>query len=601
MTVNVRNVNRAPTANAGLDASVNERATATLSGSANDADGDDVTYSWVQVSGTSVALSGATSATATFTAPETVSGETLTFRLTVSDGKVSASDTVNVAVNAVNRAPAVAASSVTVNERSTATLEASASDADGDTLTYAWTQLTGDTVVLAGANTSRATFSTGEVAADSVLTFRVTVSDGTATATQDVAVTVLQVNRAPTANAGLDASVNERATATLSGSANDTDGDSLTYQWVQVSGTPVALSGATTATATFTAPETVSGETLSFMLTVSDGKVTARDTVDVSVSAQNRAPVVATLPVTVDERSTASLVATGSDPDGDSLTYAWTQLTGDTVVLSGANTSTATFATGEVTADTELTFSVTVSDGTATATKNVAVTVRQVNRAPVADAGADLSAKAKSVVSLSGSASADADGGTLTYQWTQVGGPQVTLTGADTAAPSFTAPNVKENTELTFHLVVSDGSLTSAPSAVTVTLTRSDNTVPVAKARIILSGDQTSITLDASASSDPDEEALTYKWEQTGGPSVTMGDANQAVVSVDVPELDDDSATFSFRLTVTDARGGTHTATVETTATPDRGGGCSSTGAGAPAGMLGLALLSLLRRRRKLV
>jgi MYXO-CTERM domain-containing protein len=37
---------------------------------------------------------------------------------------------------------------------------------------------------------------------------------------------------------------------------------------------------------------------------------------------------------------------------------------------------------------------------------------------------------------------------------------------------------------------------------------------------------------------------------------------------------------------------------VETSAKPDRGGGCSSTGAGAPVGMLGLALLSLLRRRR---
>ena len=407
--------------------------------------------------------------------------------------------------------------------------------------------------------------------------------------------TVVNVNRAPTADAGEAVSVNERELTTLRGSATDADGDAITLNWVQVSGTAVALSGATTATASFTTPETVSGETLTFRLTVSDGKLTTSDTVSVTVNAVNRAPTVAASDVTVDERSTASLVAIAADPEGDSLTYTWTQLTGPDVALQGANTATATFATGEVTTDATLTFRVTVSDGTATASEDVTVTVRQVNRAPVANAGEAVSVKGKAAVTLNGSASTDADGAALTYQWTQVGGPWVALTGGDTASPSFTAPDVKANTELAFRLVVSDGLLTSNPATVTVTVTQSDNIVPVAKARIVLSGDQTSMTLDGSASSDPDGDAISYKWEQTGGPSVNMGNANQAVLSVDVPELDDDSATFSFRLTVTDARGGTHTATVEATATPDTGGGCSSTGAGARAP--GTATGSRARRR----
>ncbi|HZI05390.1 MAG TPA: MYXO-CTERM sorting domain-containing protein, partial [Archangium sp.] len=82
------------------------------------------------------------------------------------------------------------------------------------------------------------------------------------------------------------------------------------------------------------------------------------------------------------------------------------------------------------------------------------------------------------------------------------------------------------------------------------------------------------------------------------GSPVQLDNANQAVLSVDVPA----SGTYGFRLTVTDARGGSHNATVEAAAslpveTPDQGG-CSSTGTGAPAGVLGLALLGLLRRRR---
>ena len=48
-----------------------------------------------------------------------------------------------------------------------------------------------------------------------------------------------------------------------------------------------------------------------------------------------------------------------------------------------------------MTADTELTFRVTVSDGQATASHDVVVTVRKVNRAPVANAGDAVSVKGK--------------------------------------------------------------------------------------------------------------------------------------------------------------------------------------------------------------
>ncbi|PTL84499.1 peptidase M36 [Vitiosangium sp. GDMCC 1.1324] len=566
VTVHVKNVNRAPTVNAGLDATVDERSNVTLSGSASDADGDTLSYLWTQVSGTPVALRNYNSATATFIAPEVTLDETLTFRLTVSDGSASASDTVDVVIRNVNRAPIVTASSVTVDERSTATLKAIASDADGDALTYSWTQLSGTPVTLSGANTANASFSTGEVSADSVLTFRVTVSDGKATASQDVVVTVREINRAPTVNAGLDGAVNERESFTLNGSASDADGDTLSYSWAQVSGTPVALSGATTLHATFTAPETVSGETLSFVLTVSDGKASTSDTVNVVVNPVNRAPSVTAAPVTVDERSTASLVAIASDADGDALTYSWTQVSGTPVTLDGANSATATFVAGEVSADTQLTFRVTVSDGSASASHDVVVTVRQVNRAPTANAGSASSARSGTSVSLDGTASADIDGDTLSYQWTQVGGPWVTLTGATTATPSFTAPDVTTATELVFSLSVSDGSLSSA-ATVHVSITPADpssNRAPVAQARIILSGNQTSLTLDGSASSDPDGDALTYKWEQTGGPALVLGDDTHAVLSVDLPA----AATYRFRLTVTDAHGATNSATVEASATP---------------------------------
>ena len=64
-----------------------------------------------------------------------------------------------------------------------------------------------------------------------------------------------------------------------------------------------------------------------------------------------------------------------------------------------------------------------------------------VNQAPTADAGDDQTVAAGATVNLDGTGSSDPDAGdTLDYTWTQTGGTAVTLTGADTATPSFTAP-----------------------------------------------------------------------------------------------------------------------------------------------------------------
>jgi hypothetical protein len=73
-------------------------------------------------------------------------------------------------------------------------------------------------------------------------------------------------------------------------------------------------------------------------------------------------------------------------------------------------------------------------------------------------------------VRLSGEASADPQGDALQYTWTQTAGTAVTLTGANTANPTFTAPSVTTNTPLTFSLTVTDGTApASAPATVTIT------------------------------------------------------------------------------------------------------------------------------------
>lgn len=96
----------------------------------------------------------------------------------------------------------------------------------------------------------------------------------------------------------------------------------------------------------------------------------------------------------------------------------------------------------------------------------------QPNRAPVAVAGGDLyqNVAVTTTLGLDGSGSFDPDGATVTYAWTQVGGPTVTLNGNSSATPTFQVTPVTAATALRFQLVVNDGALNSVADEVVVNL-----------------------------------------------------------------------------------------------------------------------------------
>jgi YVTN family beta-propeller protein len=177
---------------------------------------------------------------------------------------------------------------------------------------------------------------------------------------------------------------------------------------------------------------------------------------------------------TVTAGTLVTLNGTGSsDPDNgpSPLTYSWTQTSGPTVTLTGADTTQPSFT--PETAGTYV-FSLVVNDGLVSSTADsVTVTVNDApsgsNTAPTAQAGPDQSVTAGTPVTLNGTGSSDSDNGPspLTYSWTQTSGPAVTLTGADTAQPSFTPGTAGT---YVFSLVVNDGSANSAPDSVTITV-----------------------------------------------------------------------------------------------------------------------------------
>ncbi|MGK0303224.1 MAG: VCBS repeat-containing protein, partial [Planctomycetota bacterium] len=365
-----------------------------------------------------------------------------------------------------NDAPAAdAGPTQTVDEGDDVRLDATGStDPEGGVLTYTWTQTSGSSVSLSDGSATQPTFTAPEGLVNSTLTFEVSVSDGTNTSIDTVTITVNADNDAPAADAGPTQTVDEGDGVTLDATgSSDPEGGALTYAWTQTSGSSVSLSDGSASQPTFTAPEGLVNSTLTFQVSVSDGTNTSVDTVTITVNADNDAPIADAGPTqAVDEGEGVTLDAAGSkDPEGDALTYTWTQTGGASVSLSNASGSQPTFTAPEGLVNSTLTFQVSVSDGTNTSIDTVTITVNADNDAPAANPGPDQIGTVGGTVSFDATRSIDPEDQLLTYTWRQISGEPVEINGPYTAQPSFTVLDSMSNTKLIFELLVSDGVNTS--------------------------------------------------------------------------------------------------------------------------------------------
>jgi hypothetical protein len=305
---------KVPTANAGADQTVDEEVLILLNGTVSGfPPNSQPGYQWIQVAGLNVTLDDPSSPTPSFTSPSVsaaAGSQILTFQLIVNDGGAfSDADTVVITVVHVNKKPvADAGDNFALREGAVGHLDSSHSyDPDGDPLSgHTWTQTNGPAVSLQpSGNTAAPTF-TAPLGTQTLL-FQLRVSDGQllsdlSSGTSAVAADTVQVtvgsNTPPVADAGLDQTVNESTQVQLDGTqSHDSDGDGLTYQWMQTGGSPVvSLTNPTSDSPTFTAPFVGgAGATLTFSLVVTDTyaanpKSSVADTVDVHVLNLNDPP-----------------------------------------------------------------------------------------------------------------------------------------------------------------------------------------------------------------------------------------------------------------------------------------------------------------------
>lgn len=438
-------------------------------------------------------------------------------------------------------------------------------DPDDGIASLVWEQISGPSVTLSDYINEEARFVAPDVSSNgAALVFRLTVTDMAGLKAEDTCiVNVTWVNMPPNAETTPDITVSEGAEVVLDGTtSSDPDDGIVSYQWIQKSGPPIPLTNANSAKADFIAPNVgPQGTALSFELIVTDqGGLQASATVIVNVSWINLQPVAEAGPNQIVKGGVEVTLDGSNSFDGDDgiVMYTWTQTDGIPVTLSDASAVKPTFFAPDVGPEgTALVFKLTVTDkGGLKDQDTCTVNIGWENVAPVADAGADMTVTAGTDVTLDGSRSSDPDDGIVSYQWTQVSGPQVSLNAAGEVKANLITPDPGSgDTSLTFKLTVTDAGGLQSEDTVIVNVSR-ENTPPVANAGTDLnvnSGVQ--VTLDGTKSNDPDDGIVSYKWVQIAGPPVTLSSPTEVVPSFTAPVVDEDNLILSFTLTVTD-RGG---------------------------------------------
>ncbi len=438
---------------------------------------------------------------------------------------VSVSDGVNPAVlqsytltvnPPANTAPIANDQSITLNEDIVTSIALTASDAEGDALTFA--VLTAPTQgVLTGTAPNVTYVPNSNATGSDSFTFQ--VNDGALDSNiATVGISILPVNDAPLADA-LSLSTNEDTPINVTLSGSDIENSPLTFI-VDTQPTNGVLSG-TLPNLVYTPNENVSG-TDSFTYHVNDGELDSSSvTVSITINPINDAPVANAQSVNVDEDEEVNITLTGSDPDGGALTYV-VDTQPNNGVLSGTLPNLVYTPNENFNGSDSFTYH--VNDGELdSAIVSVSITVVSQNDTPSANPQSVSTNEDTTVdVSLTGS---DPDGDVLTFAInTQPANGSLSGT-----APNLTyTPNENFFGTDSFTFLVNDGQSDSFPASVSIAVS-GINEAPTFVTTPLLSVNENEAYSYDSDAVDVDGDVLNYTANMS--PPGSSVDAGLGVVS----------------------------------------------------------------------
>lgn len=453
--------------------------------------------------------------------------------------------------------------------------------------TFGWRQTGGPSVSLSSLNTADTSFIAPAVTSPTVLRFEATATDSRGTASR-----VLEVLIQPDGifvDAGKDRGVAPGNTVTLHANGQGSGGAS-NYSWTQISpdAPQPTLSGANTSNPSFVAPNVTLPTTLVFEVTFSDGLKSTSDRVEIDVFQPSQ-PANAGSPLTVlgaiqqtpltviappgaqvSDGTTQKLVALANGGDGN---YSWfwkfkgsAPTSAPKPTLGASNGPVLNVTLPAVTGQTTYAFTVEVTDGNGQlfSDSTSLFVAPSPTTAPLDIVAPSLSAS-EGPIPVSISARAQGGTGPYQYQWTQTGGPSVTLANADSAMAHFQPPAVDADTALTFEVTVTDNTGASVSKAMNVLVRNAFALTPPQVLRVqslppveVLGGKSVPLAVGVTGGTAP----YSWSWQQTSGPSATLSGQTTDTLRVQTPTVTM-VRTLEFEVTVTDSQNQSATGTVQ--------------------------------------
>ncbi len=510
LTRRVRTGNDPPVADAGPDQIGASAGTITLDGSASyDPDGDPITYSWSQIGGAAVALSGANAAKATFTAGE---GQSYSFRLTVKDDR---------GAQAYARVTVTTSSAATVQiTRFVGTPQAIRA---GQSSVISWQVLNAETVSITGIGSVDPKSGTSTVAPTETTVYKITAR-----------------NRNSEANETLTITVERPEVRILSFHATPTNinaGDSSTLAWRTENAQQVSIDG------------------IGNVDTNGTTQVSPAETTTYTLRARNQyGEQVSTATVTVKKGTAPQILRFSGSPTeiaaGEQSILTWKVEGADSISITGL-TDIAMAGSSPVTPATTTTYTLTATNRYGESKASVTITV--IPAAKVSGCVATPATSAK-------------PGDPVVLSWAAENATEVSITGVAGAVPLSGPVTVNPQADTTYTVTVK-GQRSQATCQIAVKVTPSSGggvEPPANKPPVVtITGAPVIETVTRhirifSNATDPDGDTLTYSWRSLNTMAAVL-DASSPSPIVQLGQLAGD---YLFELTVTDSKGASTKTTV---------------------------------------
>lgn len=468
-----------------------------------------------------------------------------------------------------NNPPVVTSEPITeINENEVYSYQVTATDENGDVLTYSLTQA--PEWLSINNNTGLISGTAPEVGTDEPFNVTIRVSDGTATATQTYNLNVINIilpNNPPIINSTPLKQVNEESAYIYDVEATDSDNDVLSYSFSGPSWLSINTSnGVITGTALSVNADTIFNVTVQ----VSDGTASVSQSyiltvINVPIPVNNPPIIISTAITEVNENEEYFYDVDATDADGDTLTYSltqapsWLSINPNSGLISGTSPS--------INANADFNITITVSDGVNSVNQSYILTVVDIpipNTPPIANNQNVVTNQNSSLsITLTGS---DSDG-FLVSCTVSTQSSHGTISGISQNGCQLTyTPNTNYtgSDSFTFRVTDDDGAV-SSPATVSITV---NPVIPTNNPPVITSTPITQVNEEANyvyqvTATDTDNDTLTYSLAQA--PSWLSINALTGLISGTAPVVSENTI-FTIIVQASDGRGGIVTQTYILTA-----------------------------------